>query len=217
MNPSPLPPIDGGDAVLLLSGGLDSTALAAWVRPAACLFIDYGQRPASAERRAATAVSDALGLELDVLAVDLSSIGAGLLSPIHVDLPGSPSPEWWPFRNQILATLAAAWCVTNTAPERPLRRVLLASVRGDGDRHTDGTAAFYAQLDRLVAIQEGALRVDAPCLGVTTAELLVASRVDDSILGWTHSCHCANTGCGACPGCHKRAEALQAAGRADLL
>lgn len=48
--------------VLLLSGGLDSAALAAWIRPALTLFVDYGQKPRDAEARAARAVAAHLNL-----------------------------------------------------------------------------------------------------------------------------------------------------------
>ena len=49
-------------AVLLLSGGMDSTALAAWKRPSACVTVDYGQQAAAAELKAATLVGELLGL-----------------------------------------------------------------------------------------------------------------------------------------------------------
>lgn len=39
---------------LLLSGGLDSTAIAAWQRPDVCVTVDYGQRPARGELAAST-------------------------------------------------------------------------------------------------------------------------------------------------------------------
>ncbi|WP_377042066.1 7-cyano-7-deazaguanine synthase [Mycolicibacterium llatzerense] len=193
-------------SVLLLSGGLDSTALAALHRPAQCVVVDYGQRCATAETQAATAVAKALRLPVRTLAIDLRDIGAGLL---HSDEPiaGAPSREWWPYRNQLLVTVAAA-----VALREHLDTVLIGSVRSDGARHVDGTTAFYESLDQLVSMQEGSIRVCAPALHDTTAELITRSGLGEDVLGWTVSCHRANFPCGTCPGCHKRTEVLAQVG-----
>ena len=195
------PPVDGADCVLLLSGGMDSAALAHWVRPAATLYIDYGQRPADSEERAATAIANALGISIDILRIDLSVLGAGLLlaetpTEFKVEAPAegsakseaegrsgsaaeavSPSPEWWPLRNQLLCSLAAAWALSPRAPSgTPIRKVLTATVAGDGSRHVDGTTAFYEAMDAVTAMQEGNIRVLAPAAGLSAAELLRALR-----------------------------------------
>lgn len=220
MSPAP-PPIDGADCVLLLSGGMDSAALAHWVRPEAALYIDYGQRPADSEERAATAVANALGIPIDIFHVDLSTLGAGLLLREEADDGSareqggsaadavSPSPEWWPLRNQLLCSLAAAWALSARAPSNtPIRKVLTATVAGDGSRHVDGTKAFYEAMDAVTSMQEGNIRVLAPAAGLSAAELVRASGVTESVLGWTHSCHRGLVPCTACPGCWKRFDVL---------
>jgi 7-cyano-7-deazaguanine synthase len=184
--------------VLLLSGGLDSAALAAWTRPALTLFVDYGQKPRDAEARAARAVATNLGLQFTSVTLPLADLGGGLM---HDDtpMPGAPSPEWWPFRNQFLATAGAA-----VAIRHQLTTVSLASVRGDGDRHVDGSTPFYEALDAVMRMQEGAVRVTAPAIGLSTVELLREAQAERSLIGWTVSCHRANQPCGNCPGCWKR-------------
>lgn len=197
-------------ALLLLSGGLDSTALAAMTRPEGCLFIDYGQTAADAERRAATQVALDLGLRLDMVEIATRSLGAGLMAQrlaSTLDVP-DVSPEWWPFRNQLLITVGASWAVT-----RAYSRVVIGTVASDASRHRDGSEDFLAAIDHLVAMQEGGLRVDAPARHLTTAELIAVSGVGDEVLGWTHSCHRANLPCAQCPGCVGRARALRGAGR----
>ncbi|MBT2474874.1 7-cyano-7-deazaguanine synthase [Microbacterium sp. ISL-103] len=184
--------------VLLLSGGLDSAALAAWKRPALTLFVDYGQKPRDAEARAARAVAAHLDLPFTSVTLPLSDLGGGLMHDDH-PLPGAPSPEWWPFRNQFLATAGAA-----VAVRHQLTRVVLASVRGDGDRHVDGSLPFYERLDAVTSIQEGEVRVAAPAIHLSTVELLREARAERSLIGWTVSCHRANRPCGDCPGCWKR-------------
>lgn len=232
MSPTP-PPIDGADCVLLLSGGIDSAALAHWVLPAAALYIDYGQRPADSEERAATAVADTLGIPIDVLRIDLSTLGAGLLlreeaadgsagdamgeqaasTPVSTADAVSPSPEWWPLRNQLMCSLAAAWALSPRAPSNtPIRNVLTATVAGDGARHVDGTTAFYEAMDAVTAMQEGNIRVRAPVASLSAADLVRASGVTEDVLGWTHSCHRGVVPCAACPGCWKRSDVLVEAG-----
>ncbi len=195
-------PASEPSAVLLLSGGLDSTALAQLLRPALCLVIDYGQRCAGAETRAAVAVCRALDLRLLSVRLDVGEIGAGLLLT-EQPMKGAPSPEWWPYRNQLLVTAAAA-----IALRENLTRVIVGSVATDGSRHVDGTAEFYELLDRLISLQEGAIHVSAPALHLSTAQLLIESGLGEDVLGWTVSCHRADYPCGACPGCRKRTEVL---------
>lgn len=200
--------------LLLLSGGIDSAALAAMLRPERTLFIDYGQLPAQAESRAAAAVATELRLEHAQIRIDLSELGGGILANGQ-PLPGAPSPEWWPFRNQLLVSFAAAWAVKTASQGDGFANteILTGTVAPDGARHLDGTPQFYDALDTLLRAQEGGTSVRAPAIGSTTAELVVESKVSDAVLGWTHSCHRANVPCMECPGCYKRVDILAELGR----
>ena len=92
--------------LLLLSGGLDSSAAAAILQPVGTLVIDYGQVTAPAEIAAARSIANALNLPNEVLRADCAPAGSGLLHGHEPDAE-APSAEWWPFRNQLLATLGA--------------------------------------------------------------------------------------------------------------
>lgn len=194
--------------LLLLSGGMDSAAVAAWRRPAACLFIDYGQRPAKGEHRSATAVCAALGIPLRSVKADCSSVGSGTLAGSDAVQGSAPTAEWWPFRNQLLVTLGASFAVRNEGAT-----VLIGTVRDDGDRHADGRPTFVEALDRLLSLQEGGVRLQAPALDLTTAELVETSGISDRVLAWTHSCHVDSSACGSCSGCQKRRSVLEVLGR----
>ncbi len=196
----------GAGAVLLLSGGIDSTALAAVFRPALCLAINYGQRSAIGELRAAAAICRALHLRLKTLRLDLGGLGGGLLKDEKV-MPGAPSPEWWPYRNQFLVTAAAS-----VALGESLSQVLVGTVAEDGVRHLDGRAEFYEALDRLVSMQEGGVRVNVPAIDQTSVELVHRSGLSEDVLAWTISCHRASFPCGDCPGCWKRGRVLSELG-----
>jgi 7-cyano-7-deazaguanine synthase len=193
--------------LLLLSGGLDSSCLAIRDRPAAAIVIDYGQRPAAAEAAAAAAVAAATGIPLLQLRADCSAAGAGLLADDEL-VTSSPSPEWWPFRNQLVVTLAAS-----VAVQHGYDTVSVATVSTDRERHADGAPAFYAALDQLTAMQEGSIRVRAPAIDMTSDELLASVDIVDDLLIATHSCHVANVACGWCPGCVKRSAVLRRADR----
>lgn len=193
--------------LLLVSGGLDSTALAALLRPKLLVYVDYGQRPAEAERIASRTIAGKLGLPYQAVTLGIGDFGSGLLHDDSNVLVAAPSPEWWPYRNQFLATAAAAIALTEGCGS-----VALGTVAGDGERHRDGTRDFYTKLDALVSSQEGEVRVVAPALDQTTEEIIGQSGLDGSILGWTASCHRSNHPCGDCPGCWKRQRVLTSLG-----
>jgi 7-cyano-7-deazaguanine synthase len=186
-------------ALLLLSGGLDSAAVAKLYRPGAALFIDYGQRPARGEERAARDVSRFFGLELHEVAVDLDQFGSGLLSRSREQLSVAPSPEWFPFRNQFLVTLAAA-----TAVRLGYSEVWLGLVADDAGRHADGQPSFVETMNALLLMQEGGLRLRAPAHDAASAAVFEAAGLPDWLVHRTVSCHVSALPCGECPGCNKR-------------
>lgn len=192
------------EQVLLFSGGLDSTALAVLLRPNHLLTIDYGQVSAQGEIRAASAISSKLEIPHDVVRCDCAAVGSGLLAGKDPD-PVAPVSEWWPFRNQLLITLAGAWALP-----RGYTELIVGSVSGD-DTHADGSASFYDRAGKLMEMQEGGLRVLAPALSKTSTALLEEAQIPNGILGFTHSCHRSDWACGLCPGCLKRSEVLEKA------
>ena len=185
---------------LLLSGGLDSAAIAAWQRPDVCLTVDYGQRPAKGEIAAAASVARELGLRHEVARVDLSALGLGpLAGRAASDL--ARAPEWWPYRNQMLVTLAGMRFVAEGLTE-----IMLGAIRTDV--HADGRAPFLRTVDRLMHLQEGGVRVTAPARHLSALELVRRSGIPRSLLGATFSCHVMEYACGRCRGCEKHQETL---------
>lgn len=191
--------------LLLFSGGLDSTALAIMLRPT-LLFVDYGQRARLAEKSAAIQIAYELRLPLRTVSLGIREFGSGLLHG-GLSTRDAPSPEWWPYRNQFLATAGAA-----VALEEGCGTIALGSVGPDGERHRDGTKDFYELLDALIAYQEGGVHVTAPGIEHTTEELVRRSDASPAIIAWTYSCHRADRPCGECPGCWKRQQVLASVG-----
>lgn len=190
---------------LLLSGGIDSISLAYWKRPDLAFTIDYGQTCADAEFRASSQICKDLGIEHVTISVDCSSIGSGDLAG-RGSIDGSPSIEWWPYRNQLLVTLAAMRAI-----ELNVNEILLGTVSSDGF-HKDGTAEFYRRLSSLIFYQEGAISVSAPAIDMSSDELVKISGIGHDLLAWAHSCHTSNFACGFCRGCYKHREIMGALG-----
>lgn len=191
--------------VLLLSGGMDSVALAWQLRPRWAVTIDYGQGPAPAEIRAASAVADTLKIEHVVISADLSALGSGdLAGSTAIEL--APVREWWPFRNQALVTLAAMRMLPLGA-----NRLYMGCLATDG-AHADGTPQFIAVMNTLLQLQEGAMSLEAPAIGMTAVELVQRSGIPMEVLAWAHSCHVGEYACGYCRGCHKHFETMSELG-----
>lgn len=181
---------------ILLSGGIDSIALAYWQKPDVAFTLDYGQSPAIAEIRASKAVAEELKISHYVITVDCSSLGSGDLIN-KAALESSPSSEWWPYRNQMLITLACMKGISLGITE-----LMAASVKSDGF-HRDGTPGFYQLIDGLMSYQEGEIKISSPCINMTSVELVKQSNIPRDLLYWAHSCHMSNSPCGNCRGCNK--------------
>jgi 7-cyano-7-deazaguanine synthase len=193
-------------SILLFSGGMDSMAIAAWKSPDWLLTIDYGQRPFVGEARAAAAGAKALGIQHETVGVPLAGLGSGDLAGER-PLALAPASDWWPFRNQFLITIAASRALVLGASE-----LLIGTVRSDGV-HADGRHGFVDAMAAVLAIQEGAVRLSAPAIGLSTAELVRLSRIDLTILAWAHSCHLSEWACGQCRGCNKHRDTWLELGR----
>jgi 7-cyano-7-deazaguanine synthase len=181
---------------LLLSGGLDSIALAYWKNPQLAITIDYGQRVADAEIRAASTFAKEVHLDHRVVRVNHSSLGSGDLSG-KPPLSNAPASEWWPFRNQMLLTLAAMSAIGDG-----INTLIVGSVREDRF-HSDGSPEFYARINALLSYQEGKIGVQAPAIELSSVELITKSKIPFDLLCWAHSCHMENFACGFCRGCQK--------------
>jgi 7-cyano-7-deazaguanine synthase len=192
-------------SAILLSGGQDSVALAYWLKPRWAITVDYGQLPAEAECIAAAAVCKSLALEHIVVRVDCGSLGSGDMAGTAA-LDVAPVSEWWPYRNQLLLTLAASAAITRGATE-----LLIGTVSSDAS-HADGTRAFIDAMDSAFAIQEGNLRVRAPAIDMSSSELIKASGIPMELLAWSHSCHTSRWACGACRGCVKHRNVMHELG-----
>lgn len=187
---------------ILLSGGIDSIALTYWKKPELAITIDYGQSPALAEIQASKAVCEILGIKHIIIEVDCSKLGSGdLIRQKPIDI--APSVEWWPYRNQLLVTLACMKAIPFG-----IKELMVGSVHSDGF-HKDGTAEFYKLLNDLMNYQEGNMIISAPAINMSSTQLVIKSGISSSLLFYAHSCHTNNLPCGHCRGCYKYMNVIQ--------
>lgn len=217
-------------AVVLVSGGMDSAVTLAIARGQgfAChaLSVAYGQRHAS-ELAAAAHVAVALGaVEHKTVSVDLRSIGGSALTadievPEHVEALGENDipVTYVPARNTIMLSIALGWAETLGAND------IFCGVNAvDYSGYPDCRPAFIEAFERLAnlatkaGVEGRALRVHAPLIGLSKAEIVregVRLGVDFSA---TVSCYRADTkgrACGHCDACVLRARGFADAGVAD--
>jgi len=194
----------GGQEVkaLLFSGGVESTCLAYMYKPDIALTIDYGQVSAAGEIRCASHLAQLLGLSHEVIKAPLAHLGSGELAG-KAQASSTRPPDHWPFRNQLLITLAAMSLAAG-----PFEEILIGTVSGDRV-HGDGTRQFLSSMNEVLHAQNEALRLSAPAADLTTSELVRRSGVSLQLLRWTFSCHRGPIACGKCRGCTKTLELFE--------
>jgi len=217
-------------AVVLVSGGMDSAVTLAMARARgfAChaLSVAYGQRHAS-ELAAAARVAAMLGaIGHKTVSVDLRSIGGSALTadiavPEHIDLHGENDipVTYVPARNTIMLAIALGWAETLGASD------IFCGVNAvDYSGYPDCRPAFIEAFERLAnlatkaGVEGHAVRVHAPLIDFSKADIVregVRLGVDFSA---TVSCYRADAGgraCGHCDACVLRARGFADAGIVD--
>ena len=187
--------------VLLFSGGIESTCLALTEQPDLAVNIDYGQVCAQGERQAAEHIAKLLGISLTTIDAPLSHLGRGEMTGVPQP-KDTAVPEHWPYRNQLLVTLAAM-----SLPPAHEHEIIIGTVKSD-HVHADGSEAFVKAMSSTLAAQYSGVRLSAPAIKKSTADLIGESGADLGLLGWAFSCHRSNLACGQCRGCNKSRETL---------
>jgi len=215
------------NAVVLLSGGLDSATTLAMARSQGfdcyCLSLDYGQRHRS-ELQAAVRVADALGAVAQrTIKLDLTLFGGSALTDASIEVPSAPATgipiTYVPARNTIMLSLALAWAeVLNS------RDIFIGAnavdYSGYPDCRPEYIAAFQnmANLATKAALEGNSTTIHAPLIHLSKAEIIrqgIALGVDYAL---TVSCYQADTqgrACGRCDSCRLRKAGFEQAGVPD--
>jgi 7-cyano-7-deazaguanine synthase len=218
-------------AVVLLSGGLDSSTCLAVARAdgfeAHALSVDYGQRHRG-ELARARRVARALGAAHHrVVKVDLSVFGGSALTDAAIAVPKRRSTRqmaasipvtYVPARNTVLLALALAHAETIGA-----ENVYVGVNAIDYSGYPDCRPAFLRAFERLarVATKTGVegrpLRIRAPLLRLSKAEIIRLGTRLGVPYQITLSCYDPVRGraCGSCDACALRRKGFAEAGVPD--
>ncbi|MDR2548645.1 MAG: 7-cyano-7-deazaguanine synthase QueC [Desulfobulbus sp.] len=217
-------------AVVLLSGGLDSTTVLAIARSQGfacnCLSFDYGQRQAVELERARTVARHFDAVRHLVLRVDLDAIGgSALTAAIEVpkdrplaDIEQSVPVTYVPGRNIIFLAHALSWAEVLGAPD-----IFLGINAIDYSGYPDCRPEFLDAFAQMAALgtKAGAagtpFRFHAPLIRLSKKEIILKGTelgVDYSL---THSCYdpVGDRACGRCDACRLRLQGFREAGLAD--
>lgn len=214
-------------AVVLVSGGLDSTtALAIAQRDGfKCYTIsfDYGQRH-RVELRAAERCSKMAGVcEHKVVSLDLRAIGGSALTDMSIDVPEQYSQgipvTYVPARNTIFLSVALGWAEVLGA-EAIFIGVNAVDYSGYPDCREEYIAAFQAManLATKAGVEGSELKIHTPLIHLSKAQIIKIGTELGVDYSATVSCYQANEygeACGVCDSCRLRRQGFTDAGAAD--
>lgn len=213
------PPVTEERALVVLSGGLDSTTVAAKLvadgYDVTAFHISYGCHATDRELQAVQAIADHLAIDLHVLETDLfQTIGGSTL------LQGSGSDavsgqegseyahEWVPARNLIMASLAVAY-----AEAGGFDLIALGNNLEESGAYPDNEQEFIRALNAVMpnATQEGRrVRFTEPVGNLMKHEIVKLGLEIGAPLHLTYSCYRGgDIHCGTCGPCFMRHNAFR--------
>lgn len=213
-------------AIVLLSGGMDSSvcaALAVRDYEASALHVSYGQRTQERERRSFSAICDRLGIQnrLVVRNEALRAIGGSALTDKNIAVPeshdlGRDIPVTYvPFRNAHFLSVAVSWAEVMGAS-----KILIGAVEQDSSGYPDCRPAYYEAFNRVIAAgtKEGGIEVITPLIAMRKAQIVRLGLELGAPFDLTWSCYSReDRACGVCDSCALRLRAFQEAGAVDPL
>jgi len=214
-------------AVVLLSGGLDSTTVLAVAKSKGyecyALSFDYGQRHDAELKAAARVASDACVAEHKVLHLDISQFGGSALTDMAIDVPDFPGEgipvTYVPARNTIFLSMALAYAEVLGAMDIFIG-VNAVDYSGYPDCRPEYIDAFQqmANLATRAAVEGEPVTIHAPLIDLTKAEIIMLGQSLGVDYALTVSCYSADSegkACGHCDSCRLRKQGFIDSGLQD--
>ena len=219
-------------AVVLLSGGLDSTTTLAIAKQEGfeiyALSFDYGQRH-RIELEQAQKIAKKFGvIDHQIITINLRQFGGSALTdsievPIHREEKrmGEEIPVTYvPARNTIFLSFCLAYAEVNKAPH-----IFLGINAVDYSGYPDCRPEFIAAFEKLANLATKAsvegkekLKIHTPLIQLTKAEIILKGIELDIDYSLTHSCYSPERdgkACGICDSCKLRLRGFKEAGLED--
>jgi len=216
------------NAVVLLSGGLDSATTLAIARSEGyepyALSVAYGQRHAAELKAAGRVAKDFDVVRHQTIEVNLDAVGGSALTDRRLAVPEAPTVgipvTYVPARNTLFLALALGWAEVLGA-----RDIFIGVNAVDYSGYPDCRPEFIAAFEKLAALATKAgveggegFRVHAPLIRLSKAEIIRRGAELGVEFAQTVSCYQADPqgrACGRCDSCRLRREGFAAAGIAD--
>jgi len=228
-------------AVVLLSGGLDSTTVLAMARADGfecfALSFRYGQRH-GVELAAASRVAAAFGAQQAIVDIDLTMFGGSALTDASIAVPhhGAEADTvladmvladeipvtYVPARNTIFLSFALAWAETLGAGD-----IFIGVSAIDYSGYPDCRPEYIAAYERMANLAtkatvsgEREVRIHTPLVSLSKAQTIQRGLELGVDYGMTHSCYDpdpAGAPCGTCDSCVLRRRGFSELGVLDPL
>ena len=204
-------------AVVLLSGGLDSTTCLAIAKNQGyscyALSFDYGQKHC-AELEAAKNIAKKFHAEKhEIISLSIGSLGGSALTDKSIDIPNYKSSNeipvtYVPARNTVFLSIALGWAEILGA-DAIFIGVTAVDYSGYPDCRQEYIDAFQnlANLATKVGIEGQQIKIETPLIKLSKAEIIQIGHDLDVDYSFTVSCYKADSfgkACGECDSCFLR-------------
>ncbi|HGG59631.1 MAG TPA: 7-cyano-7-deazaguanine synthase QueC [Gammaproteobacteria bacterium] len=220
-------PDSNNNAVVLLSGGMDSATVLALASQQGynihALSFRYGQRH-DAELAAAHRLAEDWAIKAHrVIDLDLAGIGGSALTDKAIDVPETPGEgipvTYVPARNTVFLSIALAWAEVLEA-----RRIFIGVNAVDYSGYPDCRPEFIEAFERMAnlatraAVEGQPISIETPLIDLSKAEIIRLGTKLGVDYSRTVSCYQADESgraCGRCDACRLRKAGFEQAGLAD--
>jgi len=219
-------------AIVLLSGGMDSSTMAAMVvkkmkyKEVHAISYDYGQRH-KVELEAAKAIAKWLKIPHKIIKIDLNQIGGSPLTDKNIKTPKGMEKQAVtvvPARNAILLALAAGYAGTirrrhkdGTWDSSEQIDLVYGPNLEDYNSYPDCRPDFVRAISKALAFSGEVTRVITPLINLNKKQILEEGFALGVPFEKTHTCYNGKPSCGECPACIERENAFTALGKVDPL
>ena len=213
-------------AIVLMSGGMDSTVCASWAIDqgfeVCALHVHYGQKTEEREAKAFQDICLKLQIQhiLDIDISHLAAIGGSSLTDASIaiskaDLLNTEIPSSYvPFRNANLLSIAVSWAEVIGA-----HTIIIGAVEEDGSGYPDCRKVFFDAFEAMIQVgtKPGShITIQTPLIAMDKAEIVKMGMTLDAPLELTWSCYSGSEkACGVCDSCALRLRGFAKAGYED--
>ena len=222
------------DAIVLLSGGMDSLVTAAIANleyAMSFLHLNYGQRTEGKELKAFKDIADFYKID-NRLIVDvgyLKEIGGSALTDENIEVPTRSSTQttisnsksqipitYVPFRNAHLLSIATSWAEVIGAS-----KIFIGAVEEDSSGYPDCRVIFYEAFQKVIkegTKPETSIEIVTPLIEMKKSDIVKKGLELDAPFHLTWSCYKSlDLACGECESCLLRLKGFHEAGTSDPL